>query len=290
MKKILPVLLCCLFIFVPAIWVKAQAAASGTLEVEAGLNHAFKAGIKDSDASVSRTRYGFRASCSHFTLGYDYTRYSWDNHQDLGLTGNSLTPWDDMHYLFLTANRNILLSQEWMLNLGGGISSAFEREMSDSFGLAARVMFFRLFESGWSAGIGLAGACHPVRSIVLPALSLGYGSPRDPGLSFRIGFPATEMRYVFTDTLALRAGADFNVRAYRLKNDSQVAEKGYFREQAVKLSLDAEIRPMKNMTLSMGPYFLLAREWKIYDQDKNRIGKEEFKNRPGLKTSLSWRF
>ncbi len=290
MRNYLPALIFCLLLFFPLSYSHAQPSAEKGPMLELGIDHAFDSRISSSDTEVSRTRYRIRGSYSFLTLGYDHVRYSWDDHRDAGLAAEGRTPWEVLHHVYISADRMFPLMEQWMLSLGGGAASSFEKEVSDSFGVAARVILIRKFEKGWAAGVGVVGAYHPVRTLVVPAASISYGIHKGPGWSVRAGFPRTKVRYGISDQLALQAAADYRARIYRLKNDSPVAEKGYFRKREVKLGLQLEAKPVRNMILTAGPYYLVARKWRLYDQDESRITSENLKSSPGVEASLSWRF
>jgi hypothetical protein len=263
---------------------------SKKLTIETGINHAFQAGIKGTDTRVSSTRYGIKGSYSYFTLAYNYTQFSWSKAGDSGLSATGRTPWKGLHDVSLSASKNFFLNRQWMLTLGAGLDSAFEKEISDSTGAWTRVGLTRIFDNGWSAGIGVFGLYHPVGSMVLPSIGLGYAPTGDQGFSARIGFPATEVRYGFSDRLAARAYTGYTVRVYRLKNNSQVQDKGYFSQRALRLGMEMEVKPVPSMTLAFGPYYLMDRQWKTYSKNNNRVDRKKVKDSPGVGMDISWKF
>lgn len=245
--------------------------------------HNFKSTIKGTDLKVSSSRYGLTGSYSYYTLSYDYTDYSWD-----GIRGTK--PWTGLHRLSLDARRTFLLNPQWLLVAGGAVNSSFEKQVSDSFGARADLSFVRLFNNGWSAGVGAAAFYHPARSMVLPALSLAYDSPGDHGLSFRLAFPESTISYQVNQKLGFTTYAGMTARIYRLKNSSPVQEKGYFRDQAIRMGLDMEYSPANNAVLSLGPYYLTQREWKLYNKRGSRLDREKLRSSPGVRASFTWRF
>ncbi len=260
------------------------------LDLTAKLKHTFKSEFKDFDTEVSRTRYGVQADYSIFTLGYDYSHYSWDDPGDAGITENGDTPWVGLNNIYLSADISFPLRDAWSLNVAAGLSSSFEKEISRSFGGSARVIFRRAFDNGWTAGIGVVGGYHPVRSIFIPAVGFAYAKPTGEGWSARIGIPMTMVRYGFNEDFALQAGANYSSRIYRLENKSPVSERGYFRERSVRLGVQAEWKPAQNMILQAGPYYMVARKWQIFDRRDKRISSMDLKSTPGVEARLSWRF
>ncbi len=260
------------------------------LKLKTVLEHTAESGFKDHETEVSRTMYGVQAEYSFFTLGYDYSSYSWDDPGNAGITENGDTPWDGLNNLYLSADVVFPLRDQWSLNAAAGLSSSFEKEISRSFGASARIIFFRAFDNGWTAGIGAVGGYHPVRSIFIPAIALAYAAPAGEGWSARIGVPATMVSYGFDKDFALQAGVNYSSRIYRLENKSPVSKKGYFRERSIRLGVQAEWSPVQNMFVQAGPYYMVARKWQIFDRRENRLNSMDLKNTPGVEVSLAWRF
>jgi hypothetical protein len=290
MNKLYCSVLCSFFLIILQAPAFAQPASQNTLTLKTEYDYLFNSTIKGTDTKVSSSRIGVEGSYSYFTLAYDYTDYSWDRHRDSGLSDTGKTPWTGLHRVSLRARRNFSLNQEWMLNLGGAIGSYFEQEMSDSFALRADFSFVRIFDNGWSAGFGAGGVYHPVTSRVLPLITIGYAPYGDRGLSARIGFPETNIRYGFNENLAAKAYLGYTARIYRLKDNSPVQDKGYFSDQAMKLGMEMELRPVKSMSFAFGPYYLVDRKWKVYDKNEKRVLKKKLKNSPGIMVNLSWKF
>ncbi|WP_028575440.1 DUF6268 family outer membrane beta-barrel protein [Desulfonatronovibrio hydrogenovorans] len=290
MKNITKILICSVIVTIFFSTGLAQGETLRDISITTSLDHRFKTEIKNSDAKVSSTRYGLEGTFSHFTLAYDYIDYSWDKAGQSGLTSNRKKPWDQLHFISLGANKYFILNQDWSLNLGGGISSAFEKEMSDSFGARAFFFLVRSFEHGWSAGLGLAGSYHPVKSSVFPGFVLGYAPTGTQGFSARVGFPETGIRYGFNRNLALDAKVGYTSGIFRLENNSPVERKGYFREQAVKTGVSLEISPTESLFITLGPYLLLERQWRIYDKSKNRVSRQRLDSGAGAEIALLWRF
>ncbi len=273
-----------------AVYAEGQGWYNQGLELKSGLEHTFKSGFKDHETEVSLTRYGVQADYSFFTLGYEYSHYSWNDPGDAGIAENGDNPWDGLNNIYLAADVLFPLRDDWSLNVAAGISSSFEKEVSRSFGGSARIIFRRAFDNGWTAGIGAVGVYHPVRSIFIPAVGLAYAKPAGEGWSARIGVPVTMVRYGLNQDFALQAGANYSARIYRLEDRSPVSEKGYFRERSVRLGVQAEWNPADNMILQAGPYYMVARKWQIFDRRDNRLNSMDLKSAPGMEASLTWRF
>ncbi|MFP4396926.1 MAG: DUF6268 family outer membrane beta-barrel protein [Desulfonatronovibrio sp.] len=272
------------------IQVHAGPAGSSRASIKAEYEHSFSARISGTSARISSDKYQITGKYSCFTLHYDYQNYSWDNAEDTAFEADGKNPWTDLHNISLGARKNFFLSKRWMLNLSGRVGGSFEKEVSDSFWGRADFSFIRNFDNGWSAGLGLAGFYHPVRGTVLPVVMLSYTPASRQGFSGRLGFPETSLTYNFQDNLAAKAYLGYTARIYRLKNNSSVHPKGYFSDQAFKLGLDLEIQPIRNLSLSFGPYYLIERELKTFNSNYKDKHKEEVKNTPGIKLDISWNF
>ena len=290
MNKLYFFVLCFLVLIILQASAFAQPASQNKVTLKTEFDHLFNSRIKGTDSRVSSSRFGIEGSYSYFTLAYDYTDYSWDRARDLGLSTTGRTPWTGLHRVSLRARRSFPLNQEWMFNLGGAISSYFEEETSDSFALRADFSFIRIFDNGWSAGFGAGGVYHPVTSRVLPLITIAYAPTGGQGLSARIGFPETNIGYGFNENLAAKAYLGYTARIYRLKNNSPVQDKGYFSDQAMKLGMEMELRPLQSMSIAFGPYYVMDRKWKVYDKNEKRVLKQKLKNSPGIMINLSWKF
>ena len=277
-----------LLILAPQAYAQPPSHPDGTIKAE--FENRFNSRISGSSTKVSSQKYNIQARYSYFNLTYNYKNYSWDSADDSGLAEQGKDPWSGLHSISLGARKNFFLSPEWLLNIGGGVGSSFEKEISGSFWGRADFSFVRLFENNWSTNIGLAGFYHPVRSIVLPVVMIGYSNPDPQGFSGRLGFPETSLTYAFNESLAAKAHVGYSANIYRLKNNSPVHKKGYFSDQAFKIGLDMEIRPARNLTLNFGPYYLMERKLKTYDRHEKRQNKEKIKNTPGIKLGASWIF
>ncbi len=258
--------------------------------LKAEFEHRFNARIKGTDAGMSSGKYSIEGKYSYFTLSYDYQRYSWDKADDSGLGVQGKTPWTGLHNISVRARKNFFLSRKWILNLGGGTGSSFEKEMSDSFWGRADFSFIRIFDGGWSAGIGLAGLYHPVRSAALPLVMISYSPEGKQGFSARFGFPETAVTYSFYENLAAKAYLGYTARIYRLKNNSSVQEKGYFSDQAFKLGMEMTAEPVQNLTVGFGPYYLMDRKIKTFNNNQKRKYNEKIRNTCGIKMNISWNF
>lgn len=291
MRKLFYILLCSFF-YALAVQVPANAGqyAGSKAFIKTGFDHAFNSRISGTDTEIASNRYSFGGSYSYFTLSYDYTDYTWKKSGDSGLTASGRTPWTGLNRVSLGARKNFLLSREWMLSLGGGVNSAFEKEISDSLGARADFSFIRIFDNGWTSGVGVIGLYHPVKSRILPIFNLSYAPAGDLGLSARIGFPETMFRYGFNSHLAARGYVGYSATIYRLKNNSPVQDKGYFRDRAIRLGMDLEFKPFRSMSIALGPYYIVERKWEIYDKNQRRKQRERLENTPGIRMNLSWNF
>ncbi len=290
MGKLCFMLTCFFFVLAVSAPVNAEQPARDRVFIDTGIDHTFKARIRGTDTEISTSRYSIKGSYSNFILSYDYTDYSWDRDGDAGLGTGAGDPWTGLHNISLGARKNFFLNPEWILSLGGGVNTAFEKELSDSFGARADFSFIRIINRNWSTGIGAIGLYHPVRSRVLPVLTISYTSAVDHGLSLRLGFPETNIRYEFNDKLAAKTYFSYSGRIYRLKNDSRVQEKGYFRDRSFRIGMEVEAKPVRAMAITVGSYYLFEREWEIYNKNKNRSQKERIGNTPGINMNLSWNF
>ncbi len=290
MKKCFSSLFSCLFLLACPAFADKRDLYHGGLDSGAGVEHTFKSGIKGSDTEVSRTRYGVHASWSFLSFGYDHSRYSWDDPGDSDIASDGNEPFDSLHNAYLSADVIFPLKEDWYMNLAAGLNTSFEKEMSRSFGVSTRIFLLRRFGNGWAVGVGAVGGYHPVRSLLIPAAGLSYGLPGEEGWFARIGVPRTMVRYGFSKDFALQAGAHYSSRIYRLKNNSAVSERGYFRKRNIRLGMQVEWSPIEDMTLEFGPYYMVSRKWQFYDRHDSRISTKDIKSTPGLEANLTWRF
>lgn len=282
MKNSLLMSMCLCSFFLFTLSSSAYGFKQDKLELQTSFLHNFKSDFKKSNDKVASTRYGIKAGYSYFTLGYDYTDYSW--------TRTKSRPWSGLHNISLSARKRFILNEDWMLSAGAAVRSSFEKQVSGSIGAGADISFIRLFSHGWSAGIGIAGVYHPASSTVFPVISINYAPDGDKGFSAGAGFPETYARYAFNHWLSLKAYGDYMSRSYRLKNNNPVISKGYFSEQAIRLGLEMEVKPLSAMSIAFGPYYIFDRKWKIYNKNGNRLSTQKLDSTPGFAVSMSWNF
>ncbi|RQD62535.1 hypothetical protein [Desulfonatronovibrio magnus] len=260
------------------------------ISLKAETQYRFKSGIKNSRTDVSSTRYNISGSYSYFTLAYEHTHYSWDHANRSEISDADSTPWTGLHQVTLSGRKSFFLSRQWMINAGFSSYSAFEKELSKSFGGSADVSFIRIFPNGWSAGVGAVGLYHPVRSFFLPGIQVSYAPTGESGFSARLGLPRSQVRYGFNEKIAAQAYGSLASRVYRLKDNSPVSSKGYYWDRSIKLGLEMELKPLEQMTINFGPYILVDRKWKLYTRSGKRISTEKLDNTPGVRASVNWRF
>ncbi len=232
------------------------------------------ADYKDSDASSTVAGGQVRINAGGFSLSYEGQHYSWDKVDQLSFGNGNDDPWNTLHRFTLGYSHNRHIDENWFYGVGITGTSAFEEEMGDSFGGAVRGHIGYIFNDNWKALIGARGFVNAIRFSAMPYIGVNYENLDKNGAGFfmNIGLPSNEIGYAFSETSKLRANFSIEGRTYRLKDDSSVAESGYVELSSMKTGLYYDWKPMKNLSLSLGPEYYFSRTTKMYDKHGDKFG------------------
>lgn len=183
-------------------------------------------------------------------------------------------PWNSLHRISLGYSHDGTISENWFYGTGITATSAFEEEMSDSFGGAIRGYAGYIFNENWTAMIGARAFINSVRFSAMPFVGLNFKDFDKDGSGFfmNIGLPANEAGYAFSRSSKIRAAFSVQGRTYRLKDSSTVSESGYVEISSMKTGLYYDCVPLKGLSLSVGPEYHFSRTTKTYDKHGNRFG------------------
>ena len=245
--------------------------------------------FKDGSAEVAVGSQALGVSYKGLSLRHRISSYRWRDEEAIAFSDGSSEPWGELHDLSLSYLTGYPIREGLILIGRIRANTGFERQISRSFGAGMELSLLRQFSEKWSASIGVGGGYHPLRSRVLPALSLRYDDAEDSGFSAAVGMP-THLRYRISDNLLADIGVSLASGTYRLKDNSPVSEKGYFRHRAIAPGAGLVYKPTDEFTLSAGALYYFDRQWRIYDRDRSRISSKRLDSGPGFTISASWNF
>ncbi len=245
--------------------------------------------FKDSPVEVSVGYQGLSVSYMGVSFRYRISTYNWKDAENIGFFPGNGDPWNELHALSISFRSVRLLGDETMLIYGLSGDIGAERQMSRSFGAGANLAVLRRFGESWSGSAGIMAAYHPLRFGVIPAIGLRYDDEDESGISASLGVP-TNLKYRVDEQWRVVAEGGMASGTYRLKDNSPVSEKGYFRHRAIVPRLGVEYRPLPNLELSASGLYYFDRQWRVYDRRGSRIASSRLDSGPGFLLSAEWRF
>lgn len=258
--------------------------------------HLFNAGLEDDQGKVAVTQTRADASWSRYSLSWHTNWYSWENKSALPYGDGRNTPWDSLHVLTFMVNHRDQLSPRWSYFVQGAIRSGFEKELSRSVGLAVNGGLVYAWRPDWTIGIGGFIGADPTSKFAFSSTFamvgpfVQYRHPRAPGLSGRLGFPQSELRYTGSPFWSTWLGFGIDSDTYRLADDSTVMPKGYVRERMFTSGLHLDITPTPSLLLRVGPTYNFGRRQEFFDSGGGKRRSHELDATFGVAAMISWRF
>ncbi len=286
-KKHLPALLLLLLL----VAAPAHAEEENGNFVSLGVSHVGEADVEDNQGGYSVTSVGLAGRFAFLSAGYELSSYSWNDKNSVPFA-NGGSPWDTLHSLTLGADYGDTISGDWSYFVYGGVNSAFEKEMDDSFGATLLGGISYDLGEGWKAKAGLGGHTHQVRNTLFPVLGLSWHGTSSGGLDryVEIGLLNAEAGYAFTKSLMLRAAWDSKGDFYRLADDSDVHEEGYADISDTNLGLYLDWKAIENFKFTFGAEYRFDREITIYDSNGDKLDKYDIDSAPAATVSVDWLF
>ncbi|WP_153306872.1 hypothetical protein [Desulfonatronum thioautotrophicum] len=258
--------------------------------------HLFNAHLENDQGKVAVTQTRADASWSRFTLGWHSNWYSWQDNNALPFGDGLSAPWDSLHVLTLMANHRDSFSPRWSYFIQGAIRSGFEKELSRSVGLAANAGLVYAWNPDWTVGIGGFIGVDPTSKFAFSStFAMGgpfiqYRHPRAPGISGRLAFPQSELRYTGSPLWSTWLGLGVNSDTYRLADNSPVMPRGYLRERMTTAGLYVDVTPTPGMLLRLGPTYNFSRRMEFFDSSGGKRRSHELDTTLGVEAKISWSF
>lgn len=273
MKKIMAIIACILcFTATP---VQAEEPKDESLiRLRVSGRHVGSADFKDSEGGAQVTSGRLSVDVGDFSINYTGAKYSWNDKQSLPFGNGNDDPWDTLHKLSVGYELNGGINDHWVYSTALTVSSAFEEEMSGSYGAALRAGFGYTFNDNWSARFGGRIFANSIETEVMPYLGLMYENyDKDgSGAFMTLGAPGSEAGYAFSKSSKIRASFELEGDTYRLKDSSTVARKGYMKTSSMLAALYYDWKPTDRFSMSFGPEYHFGRETQIYNSDGDKRG------------------
>lgn len=253
------------------------------------------ADVKNGEGEVSVYTERALLRYGKFALSYTAAQYDWNDVDPLPFGNGEDDPWDNLHSLALSFRHDARSGENWGWFASATLTSDFEEEMDESFGGSVASGIVYRPTKMWSLVAGAALRVSPLGVAVVPALGAQYGGQNGPnasgtGITARIAFPSSEVKYTFSERFALRVGAAYEGGTYRLADDSPVEKKGYASLRGVSIGLYADWTPVENLSLSAGPEYRFARQYTFYDDDGDKDDSYDVDNALGGALRVNWAF
>lgn len=238
-------------------------------------------GTKDADidgqnASLSTHSYGLKANYNFVSFQARRTTYDFSNVES--------DPFDELTKLQLSFYHKgqITSNISYLGNLGLGILYEDNFDVSKSYAVTPSLAIGWDFSNGMTAFFGASANLNAADNVYLPVIGLQLGNEKEQGWTGAIAYPATRVQYRFNPQLAVNATFLTIRDTYHLDDEADKGSwaDGYFREESYGTSVGAIFSPIKHLQLSAGIVSFFNRQFKVYDQNGNKI--ESFDTDPAL--------
>lgn len=258
----------------------AVAAAAGSAQAKFSMSGDYtgtgSADIDGQNASLSTHSYGITASYNFVTFKARRTTYDFSNVES--------DPFDELTKLQVTLHHkgNITSNISYLASLGLATLYEDDFDIADSYNIMPALALGWNFTNGMTAFFGAAANINAADNVYLPVIGLQLGDDKDRGWTGAIAYPATKVQYRFNPALAVNATFVTVRDTYHLDNDRSKGNwaDGYFREESYGTSIGATLTPVKHFTVSAGVVTYFNRQFKVYDNNGNKI--ESFDTDPAL--------
>jgi hypothetical protein len=297
--RVLTLVLFCLLAFGAMAW--AEEPAKGDKKGPAEPDFGFTVGggflgasdIGSGSGSASVSRFDTELKAWKFSLGYDHDAYSWDRKEELPFGNGVHDPWSDLKTLSLKFNHGGRLSDSWGYFMAAGVSSSYESELGPAAYSAMAGGRYRLSPKS-SLTLGLGGSYHELESAVLPMVGFNYnasgGEGDGTGWYFSVGFPHTHVGYKANEWLGFRATFLADHGLYKLADANPIAAEGYVKQTGYGTGAFVDLTPSDNISVSIGAYYMFAREWELFDRHEASLGSYDVDNALGGRLEVSFSF
>ncbi|GAB6057635.1 hypothetical protein [Desulfonatronum parangueonense] len=258
--------------------------------------HQFPGHLNDDQGKVSVSHSRVDLSYSRYTLSWQTSWYSWQDRHALPFGDARTDPWNDLHSLSFLADQRGRLSQRWSYFVQGAIRSGFEKQVSRSVGVAANGGVIYAWDEDWTLGLGGFIGVDPTSKFAFSSTFamvgpfVQYRHPGAAGLSARLGFPQSELRYTFNPVWSTWLGIGINSGTYRLADNSTVMPRGYVREKTYTTGIYLDVTPTPSLRIRVGPTYNFGRRLEFFDSGGDKRRSYDLKAVPGLEAGLNWTF
>ena len=256
-------------------------------------------GIARSDVANKDAAYTLGCSALELSAGsikgsFKLLRFSWDRPGEYVINTNGRDPWGNLYEVSIGANHGGMITERMSYALMVGATSAYERELDDSFSFHGGGYGMFAINPKWSIAAGALYLKHQKVETdfeIIPVASVSWNTETSSGPSFTIGLPKTELTWHFSKitTLTIDTSA-FEGGIYRLADNSPVRKKGYVEFSGTTCSLHINTLIADRIGLTAGLSQALSRKHKLFDHEgKNEI-KYDVGKKPGFFVSMAMSF
>ncbi|WP_027366594.1 hypothetical protein [Desulfocurvibacter africanus] len=246
--------------------------------------------VKSDRGSMSMARTGVSLERSGLSLSYALVDHDFEDSDRLPFGNGRDEPWGLLHSVALAYHRLDHIQGIYGWFGGFSLSSGFEQELDNSVSGDVWLGGMLFLSPKWHVGLGAGYGASAVDSQVLPAFFLSYNRSAPEGVSFSLGFPATEVTYRFNQSWAVRMAAVLESGTYRLTDDNPTAPRGYYKTLDVGGRLGLSWTPLPMVETSLGADMLFYREFELFDSNEDRIDKYHLEDALGASAKVILHF
>lgn len=218
--------------------------------------------------SFQYTEYSVRLEWQFLLLDLDHREYRWRKEPD-----SASEPWGKLTRFAPGLQYYREFRHQWGIWFKFMAIAGFEDTVSpQSWTYNPQIIGIYRIPARQMMLYGGAGTLHhPAYSITYPVLGIAWNTNSGVGFSAAVGFPENMVRYGFNERVAIKADFLWDIRTYRLSQDSPVAPGGYMKTEDLKPGLQIEYKPAPAVTLSLGARLYSGRSVTIFNRRKREL-------------------
>lgn len=224
--------------------------------------------VKDHGAEISKQIYSLRAGYAPVGLRIKHTVY--------GFSGSERYI-SDTDQVVIDARYGGKLDKGWGWFAGAGYGIGYEEDIhfSENWQLLLAAGVSAPLGETTQGFLGAATILNEARNKFTPIIGIKFGNPEDLGWSGGIAYPYTKATYRFDPVWSVELCFDSTKDLVQLRDDSQLAPRGYVMEESNDIGLQVNLTPDAGVHLHAGIRYYFSREFELFNSAADSTGEYE---------------
>lgn len=227
-----------------------------------------------------------------FSLEYERLHFDWQNVDKLPFGDGHSTPIEQIQRISIFGRAPYRLGEGKLIFSGIGLTSGFEKELSDTITVEGFSFFSKDYSAKDSWQLGGYFKYHPVGTIILPIFEYTHNkdNPERTGMYGHLGFPITQLGYYFSSKIRTDFGAVYRNAIAKLSNDSVISPAGFTYISSWRGEWAWYYMATKTLELKAALKYTLTRTIINYTSDYKKIDEYTVNNSVGAGIGLIYNF